>query len=285
MVEQMHVCDVIANIEKSMNVLDVHKSKAKTSSAQIGTMVSIVVFSSLCINMDLIITAITTADSPPSILHQNFIGIINSTEWAQWYNATHIHMPLLHWHCYSFLERVFDHIPDFATNFGNVNIASENQPILELNIQPLIHAINTMRAFEDNIILHHSLGMPIVTMASSIEAYTLNPWNKTNSCGNTCPDAPHQFNIPGPKPVPTNGNKVPCTSVGDKCNTTTPESRLKPSLVQHQKKECRVITNKTVKCAQSDMRMFWLTNPTMKMNKIFPCDLCEKVCIRFCCRG
>ncbi len=77
--------------------------------------------------------------------------------------------------------------------------------------------------------------MPIVTMASSIKAYTLNPWNKTNSCNNAHPDAPHQSNIPGPKPVPTNGNKVPRTSTWDKCNTTTPENGSKPSLVQRKK--------------------------------------------------
>jgi hypothetical protein len=89
------------------------------------------------INMDSIIMVITTADSPPPILRQflmKFIRIINSTKWAGWYNATHVHMPLLRWHCYSFLERVFNHIADFATNFGNVNVSSENQPLLELNI-------------------------------------------------------------------------------------------------------------------------------------------------------
>jgi hypothetical protein len=234
MVEQMHMHEMIANKEKSMDVLDAHKSKAKTSIAQIGTMVSGINFSSICINMDLIIMAITTAENPPPILCQfsmKFIRIINSTEWAQWYNATHVHLPLLHWHCYFFQERVFNHVANFVTNFGNVNVASENQPILELNIQPLIHAISTMRALKDNIILHHSLGMPIVTKASSIEAYTLNPWNKTNSCDNACPDAPHQSSIPGPKPVPTNGNKVPCTSTGGNRNTTTPENKSKPSLV------------------------------------------------------
>jgi hypothetical protein len=41
----------------------------------------------------------------------------------------------------------------------------------------------------------------------------------------------------------------------------------------------------TVKRAQLDMGMFWLTNPNMKMNEIFPCDLREKVCIQCCCRG
>jgi hypothetical protein len=83
MVKQMCMRGMIANTEKSMDVLNSHKSMAKISITRIGTMVSIVDFSSLCINMDLIITAITTADSPLPILHQflmKFIRIINSTE-------------------------------------------------------------------------------------------------------------------------------------------------------------------------------------------------------------
>jgi hypothetical protein len=132
-----------------------------------------------------------------------------------------------------------------------------------------------MRAFKDNIILHHYPGLPVITMASSIEVYNLNPWNKTNYCNNAHPDAPHQPNIPCPKPVTSNGNKVPCTSAGNKRNTMTPESGSKPSLVQCQKQQCRVITNNTVKHAQLDMGMFWLSNPKMKMNKIFPRDLRE----------
>jgi hypothetical protein len=142
-----------------------------------------------------------------------------------------------------------------------------------------------MGAFEDNIIRHHSLGMPIVTMASSIEAYILNLWNKANSCDNASPDAPHQYNIPCPKSVPSNGNKVPCTSAGDKHNTMTPESGSKPSPVQHQEKQCWVATNNTEKRAQLDMGMFWLTNLEMKMKEIFPRGLHEKVCIQFRCRG
>jgi hypothetical protein len=45
MIEQMRIQDMITDTEKSMNVLDAHKSKAKTSIAQIGTMVSINDFS------------------------------------------------------------------------------------------------------------------------------------------------------------------------------------------------------------------------------------------------
>jgi hypothetical protein len=109
MVEQMRMRDMIANTEKSIDVLNMHKSKVKTSIAPIGTMVSIIGFSSLRIYMDSIIIAITIADNPPTILRQflmKFIRIINRTEWARWYDETQSHMLLLHWHCYSFLERV-----------------------------------------------------------------------------------------------------------------------------------------------------------------------------------
>jgi hypothetical protein len=192
MVKQERIKDMITNTKKCMDVIKVHKSKAKITIVCIDAMMSIIDFLSLCINMDSIIMAITTADNPMPILHQflnKFIRIINNTKWACWFDATHTHMPLIHWHCYSLLEKVFNHVADFATNFGNVNVTAENCPILELNIQPLVCAITMMRAFEDNIILHQSLGTPIIAMASSIEAYTLNPWNKTNSCDNSCPNA------------------------------------------------------------------------------------------------
>jgi hypothetical protein len=173
-----------------MYVLDMHKSKAKSSIAHIGAIASILNFSSLCINMDSIITAITTANSPSSILHQffmKFIRLINNTEWACWYDATQANMHQIHWQCYSFLEKIFNHVANFATDFGNVNVTSENCPISELNIQPLVCTITMLRAFEDKIILNQSLGTPFMIMASSIKAYTLNPWNKTNSCNNSSP--------------------------------------------------------------------------------------------------
>jgi hypothetical protein len=75
-IKQEHMRDMITNTEKSMAVLDAHKSKAKTSIAQIGTMVSIVDFSSLCIKMDSIIISITTADSLPPILCQFLVKFI-----------------------------------------------------------------------------------------------------------------------------------------------------------------------------------------------------------------
>jgi hypothetical protein len=143
-------------------------------------------------------------------------------------------MPQIHWHCYSFLEKIFNYVANFATDFGNVNIPSENSPILELTIQPLVCTITTLRVSDDNIILHQSLGTPIVTMASSIKAYTMNPWINTNSCNNSSPDAPSQANnletINTHQCEPTEH-----TSAGDKHNTTAPKGGAKPSPVQCQK--------------------------------------------------
>jgi len=122
-----------------MDILEAHKAKAKTYIARIGPMISVVDCSSLCINMDSIITTITTAENSSPILHQfamNFIKIGNNTEWGCWFEYNHGRMPNLHWHCYTFLEKIFNHIADFATNFGNVNIVTESCPILDLNIQP-----------------------------------------------------------------------------------------------------------------------------------------------------
>ncbi len=89
----------------------------------------------------------------------------------------------------TFLDKIFNHMADFETDFGNVNVVLEGRPILELNIQPIIRAAWTMKAFEDNIILHQSLDNPIIISPSSIKAYTLSPWIKTNVCHNSAIDA------------------------------------------------------------------------------------------------
>ena len=83
MVKQERLKGMISKTKNSMDVLDAHKSKAKTSIAQIGSMSSVINFTSLSINMDSIITAITTTDSLPPILRQfllNCIQITNNTE-------------------------------------------------------------------------------------------------------------------------------------------------------------------------------------------------------------
>ncbi len=64
LVEQEILSKVKATSENVMYFADSHKTKGKTATACIGTMQSMVDFSSLCINMDRIITAICSNDEP-----------------------------------------------------------------------------------------------------------------------------------------------------------------------------------------------------------------------------
>jgi hypothetical protein len=106
LVEQELSSEVKATSENVMDFAYSHKIKGKTSISCIGTMQSMVDFSSLCINMDMIITAICSNDGPQLIHHQiilNFVAIVNNLDRVRWSDNIGA-MPLPHWHCYSFLE-------------------------------------------------------------------------------------------------------------------------------------------------------------------------------------
>ncbi len=85
LVEQKLLSKVKATSENVMDFANSHKTKGKIVIACIGTMQSMVDFSSLCINMDMIITAICSNDGPQPILHQillNFVAIVKNSDWV-----------------------------------------------------------------------------------------------------------------------------------------------------------------------------------------------------------
>ncbi len=88
LVKQELLSKVKATSENVMDFANSHKTKGKTVITCIGTMHSMVDFSSLCINMDKIITAICSNDEPQLILHQillNFVAIVNNPDcWVLW---------------------------------------------------------------------------------------------------------------------------------------------------------------------------------------------------------
>jgi hypothetical protein len=103
LVKQELASKVKATSENIMDFVNSHKTKGKTAIACIGTMQSMLNFSSLCINMDTIITAICSNDEPQPILHQNLLKFVNNPHWVRWSDIVGS-MPLLHWYCYSFLK-------------------------------------------------------------------------------------------------------------------------------------------------------------------------------------
>jgi hypothetical protein len=89
-----------------MDIINSQKSTRKTAISRIGNMIDITDFSSLCINMDTVISTICTSDEPQPILRQilmNFVSLVNNPDWAKWAKSVGS-MPLIHWYCYSFLE-------------------------------------------------------------------------------------------------------------------------------------------------------------------------------------
>ncbi len=98
LVERELLSKVKATSENVMDFTNSHKTKGKTAIACISTMQSMVDFSILCINMDMIITAICSNNRPQPILRQillNFVAIVNNPDWVRWSDNIDL-MPLLH---------------------------------------------------------------------------------------------------------------------------------------------------------------------------------------------
>jgi hypothetical protein len=174
---------VKATSENVMDFANSHKTKGKTAIACIGTIHFMVDFSSLCINMDTIITAICSNDEPQLLLRQillNFVAIVNNPDWVRWSDNVGL-IPLLHWYCYSFLERTFNYFANFATDFGNGNIMSEARPITELNKSALKSAPTVLKTFCYQINLHQDTITTITVMPGSVTAYNFNPYDNTQA--------------------------------------------------------------------------------------------------------
>jgi hypothetical protein len=76
---------VKATSKNVMEFSDSHQTKGKTAISCIGMMIFMTNFSSLCINMNMIITAICSSAEPQPILCQ--IAIVNNPDWVHWYKS------------------------------------------------------------------------------------------------------------------------------------------------------------------------------------------------------
>ncbi len=161
--------------ENNMDIADAHKSKANVTITRIGTMVDMIDFSSLCINCDTIISAIVDSLGPQPLYRQillKFVNLMNNPNFDTWYAANKASMPSLHWRVYSFLERIFNHLAKFATDFGNINIMSRSRPLIELNTNPLTKALTVLKAFEVQLTLAQSTNSPITILAATVSKFS-----------------------------------------------------------------------------------------------------------------
>ena len=223
---------------------------------------------------DTIVTAIVANDGPrPPLLRQvlhKFISIVNCTDWDEWHASTGGSMPCLHWHCYTFLEKIFNHFADFATNFGNVNVVMEGRPLAELDTTAINKAVKVMKAFVDQIDQHQSLFSPITILSSVVTKYTTSPYNHTNVC---------------PLPTSATANGTPNHAEGATKRDPTTPSDAKAAASQRQKKPRRGVAGEGPKRNVTEMGMFHLYKPDSRASEVFPHDLPEKVCVDFTCKG
>jgi hypothetical protein len=286
LVEQELSSEVLKAISENVMVFaESHKTKGKTKIACIGTMQSMVDFSSLCINMDTIITTIYSNDRPQPVFHQillNFVAIVNNPDWVRWSNNIGS-MPLLHWYCYSFLKQIFNCFLDFATDFGNGNIMTDSRPISKLNTSTLKSALTVLKTFHSQINLHQATMTAIMVMPSSVFAYNVNPWNNTQASRLRKDDK--NALVDGASCPTPNATFMPKQCNRGKHNPTTPNTNEKnPSGHQKQKKPHRGVKVDTSAKEKKDLGMFYLHNPSINPADIFPRDMPKRVCANFTCK-
>jgi hypothetical protein len=286
LVKQELSSEVKATAENVMDFADSYKTKGKTAIACIRTMQSMMVFSSLCINMDMIITAICSNDRPQPIFHQillNFVAIVNNPDWVRWSDNVGS-MPLLHWYCYSFLKQIFNYFADFATNFGNGNIMTKARPITELNTSALKSALTVSKTFCSQINLHQATMTAITVMPGSVSAYNVNPWNNIQASRLRKEDKNSLVDCAS-RPTPNTTFTPEQRNRGKRDPTTPNTNKENPSSHQRQKKPRRGVTVNTATKEKKNLGIFYLRNPSINPADIFPKDMPEKLCANFTCKG
>jgi hypothetical protein len=80
-------------------------------------------------------------------------------------------MPHLHFHFYSFIDRIWALLAQGASEFNNINVVTGNCPIGDLNLAHHIKAINVLKALVDQVTLAQSHGSPILVQVLITSKY------------------------------------------------------------------------------------------------------------------
>ena len=80
-------------------------------------------------------------------------------------------MPNLHFHFYSFINRIWVLLAQGATDFNNTNVVMGNCPINDLNLTHHSKSIQVFKALLDQVSLAQSQGSLILVQASIVTKY------------------------------------------------------------------------------------------------------------------
>ncbi len=121
LVDAVHRGDSTSRTETGMDVIDSHKTKVTTSITRIGLMISMRDITSLCINICTVISVITSDTGPEPIVKTVMSAIVQVTisrDWDEWMDTCGAAMPYLHFHFYSFIDRIFNLLAEGTTEFN-----------------------------------------------------------------------------------------------------------------------------------------------------------------------
>jgi hypothetical protein len=178
--------DLSTHIEDNLDVLETHRKKTETTISRIGTLLSVRDVTSLCININTVILAVTSSTSPQPIIYQLLAKIIDLTvncDYGEWADQCGSSMTHLHLKLFSYIDMMWVNIARAASDFRNVNVITELQPIAKIDMSNYVHAVTVIKALVSEITIAQSQGAPIVVPGSIVAKYcpTASLWQENKS--------------------------------------------------------------------------------------------------------
>ena len=260
--------DLSTRIEDDLDVLETHRKKTATTISRIGTLLSVRDVTSLCININTIILAITSSTSPQPIIYQLLAKIIDLTvncDYGEWENQCGSSMPNLHLKLFSYIDMMWVNIARAASDFRNVNVITELQPIANLDMSNYVRAVTVIKALVSEITIAQSQGAPLIVPRSIITKYF-----PTAALGQEKTPAAAATS------TPRNANA--------KRDQTTPDGGTPKEPSQHQKKKRQTPGVERPAFNMKNMGMFYLKNPAMLKGAVFPKELSKTICVPYVCK-
>jgi len=191
---------------------------------------------------------------------------------------------------YGYLESVWIGMATFATDFNNSNVITEGRPLTELHLTGIHTAVRSYKAFKqaflnaqasNGAVTHVPLHLRFATAVPEATP-TSNPVRNRNGASSTS----RTSNTPTASSTSngrTRGNNNSTTSntadnSGASAGNRNDDNQGRPSAKKAKRTGSRFDT------ANPDRGMFFLRNPSMCMNIVFPPDI-PKICPYFTCKG
>ena len=275
LVRDTDAIDLQARTENNMDMADSHKSKQSTDIRRIGTLKTSADVRSVLVNMLVLFTAVTDGSLPLPILQQivlNFLAFVTTSEWGEWVQSCGNQMPNLHLEMYGSIEKILIYLFNAATLFTNVNIVTGNRPLTDLDITPIIKALQLLKNIKELYTRHIISSTPLLVCSSIAVGYGILT---------TAPQAGSRTI----QPAAANHNQQSDTATRSRAADRATDgggddtsNRRTPSPTKKGRGKADAVKDRT------KFGIFYLQDPDAK-GPVFPPAMDQKLCAYFTCKG